>query len=151
RVLPGRVAGPGRAAEVIQAHSHRRPDDDGGADRRRRRGPAGLRRAAPAARPAPRPMGRARRVAAPVDGHDARLRSRHRGGRDAGADRLGTLRGAGPVMTRWLALLYGLACYALTGAAVLYFAAFLNDAGLPRSLNRGPESSPAVAVGVDLA
>jgi protein-S-isoprenylcysteine O-methyltransferase Ste14 len=54
-------------------------------------------------------------------------------------------------MTRWLALLYGLVCYALTGVVMLYFAAFLNDVWLPRSLNRGPEWSIPGAVAADLA
>src|SRR5260370_26735568 len=86
-----------------------------------------------------------------VDWHDARFRGRHRGRGDTGADRLGAVRGVDPAMTRPLALLYGAACYLIAGFAVLYSAAFLNDVAVPHSLNRGPESPPALALLVNLA
>ncbi|MFL5341653.1 MAG: methyltransferase family protein [Gemmataceae bacterium] len=54
-------------------------------------------------------------------------------------------------MTRWLALLYGAACYLFTGATVLYTAAFLNDLFVPKSINHGGIGDPTTAAGVDLA
>lgn len=54
-------------------------------------------------------------------------------------------------MLRILALLHGLACYLAFAAAGLYLAAFLaNYPGLPRSMDRGPDASLAVALPIDL-
>jgi protein-S-isoprenylcysteine O-methyltransferase Ste14 len=54
-------------------------------------------------------------------------------------------------MLRILALLYGLACYLAFAAAGLYLVAFLaNVPGLPRTMDRGPEASPATALALDL-
>lgn len=54
-------------------------------------------------------------------------------------------------MTRGLALLYGVACYLLTGAVVLYTAGFLADMFVPKSINSGPAFSPRWAALVDCA
>ena len=53
-------------------------------------------------------------------------------------------------MKRWLMLIYGAGCYLLAGLSVIYLAVFLNDADLPRSLNRGPITSPSTAALVDV-
>ncbi|MBL8796635.1 MAG: isoprenylcysteine carboxylmethyltransferase family protein [Planctomycetia bacterium] len=54
-------------------------------------------------------------------------------------------------MLRFLALLYGIACYLAFVAAGLYLVAFLgNVPGLPRTLDRGPDTAPAVAISINL-
>lgn len=54
-------------------------------------------------------------------------------------------------MLRILALLYGFACYLAFVAAGLYLVAFLaNVPGLPRTMDRGPDTSPATALSIDL-
>jgi protein-S-isoprenylcysteine O-methyltransferase Ste14 len=53
-------------------------------------------------------------------------------------------------MTRWLALLYGGACYMLTGAVAVYAAGFLADRWAPVSAGRGGEVS-VEALAVDTA
>jgi protein-S-isoprenylcysteine O-methyltransferase Ste14 len=54
-------------------------------------------------------------------------------------------------MMRWLALLYGAACYLLTGATLLYAVLFLNDAGRATTLDRDGGSSPISAAMIDLS
>ena len=52
---------------------------------------------------------------------------------------------------RFLALLYGSACYLAFLVAFLYLVAFVGDLGVLPSLDRGPEATWAMALGVDLA
>ena len=53
-------------------------------------------------------------------------------------------------MIRGLALLYGVACYLLTGAVVVYAAGFVADAWVPKSASGGGEAT-TVAILVDLS
>src|SRR5438128_368754 len=47
---------------------------------------------------------------------------------------------------RLLAVVYGVACYLLTGVVVLYMFGFWCDAWVPRSINVGEPSQPESAV-----
>lgn len=53
-------------------------------------------------------------------------------------------------MGRWAILLYGIGNYLLFLGVGAYFAGFLVDAGVPRSIDQGPAGPPGLAVLVDL-
>lgn len=54
-------------------------------------------------------------------------------------------------MKRLLVLTYGFLCYGLMGAAVLWFAAFMSNFGLPNAIDRGVAGDPLSAALVDAA
>ena len=55
------------------------------------------------------------------------------------------------MLTRFIALAYGVVCYLVFFATTLYLIGFLGDLGVPRSIDSGPPTSPALALLIDAA